>query len=205
MKEVLQNLIEYTQSAETVVVEAAHIYADKEPGQEQKGGSVVASEVLCALNKPTHKILLIDDIHVANSTIDLASYSQWLVKQGFMVDEVVMESTLIPDAHQLLGKIKEVVSPKKLVAARKEVGELNGFLGLWTEAGKVPLLTSGGQPTCNLLDAAFYIRKAQLGETCVTILPKPDGQNNYIKQQLQTLAVLRRVRPDISVVNIFFN
>lgn len=207
MKEVLQKLIEYTESAQTVVVEAAHIYADKEPDKEQQASSIVASEVLSALNKPTHKTLLIDDIHITNPTLDLKLYTQWLTKQGYSIDEVMMESTLIPDANQLLGQIGGVVSPRQLVVAKKEPWELNGSMatGLWTEVGKVPLLTPGGQPTCNLLDATFYIRKAQLGETCITILPKPDGQSDYIKQQLQTLAVLRRVRPDISVVNIFFN
>lgn len=207
MKERLQNLIEYTESAEMVVLEAAHIYADKEPGTEQQVSSLVASEVLSILNKPSHKILLIDDIHVTNPTFDLEFYQQWLTEQGYSIDEAVMESDLIPEAHQLLCKVKETVPSKKLALAKRSgwEWESNRSVGLWTEAGKVPLLTSSGQPTCNLLDAAFYIKKAQIGKTCITILPKPDEQSDYIKQQLQTLAVLRRVRSDISVVNIFFN
>lgn len=205
--ELLNDIAEYTKAVDIVVVEAAHIYADNEPGQEQQVSSLVASEVLACLNKPTHKTLLIDDIHITSPTLNLDFYTQWLAEQGYSVDEVVMESSLIQDSKQLLDQLRAVVPPRKLVSAKKEPWELNGSMatGLWTEVGKVSLLTPAGQPTCNLLDAALYIKKAQVGETCVTILPTPDGQNNYVKQQLQTLAVLRRVRPDISVVNIFFN
>lgn len=200
MKETLQHIREYTAAAEIVVIEAAHIYADKEPGCEQEASALLAAEVLSALDKSHHKMLLIDDIHIANSTLDVAFYKSWLEQQGYPIDEVVMESTLIPDAHQLLNTIKATVPPKKLSTPKREAWESIGSIGLWTQAGKAKLTETNGAPSCVLLDAAFYLKKAQQGQASVTILP-----NSYQEQQLQTLSVLKKVNPDISVINIFYD
>lgn len=200
MKETLQHIKEYTVAAEIVVIEAAHIYADKESGCEQKASALLAAEVLSALDKSHHKTLLIDDIHIINSTLDVEFYKTWLEQLGYPIDEVVMESTLIPDAHQLLNRIKATVPPKKLAIPKREAWESNGSIGLWTPAGKAKLTETNGAPSCVLLDAAFYLKKAQQGQVSVTILP-----NTYQDQQLQTLSVLKKVNPDIAVINIFYD
>lgn len=199
MKEVLHQIKEYAAPAQTVIVEAAHIYADKEPGMEQQAGARWASEVLASLKQSTHKTLLVDDIHVTSPKLDIAFYKAWLEKQGYPVDEVVLESVLKPDAYQVLAQVKESVPSKKIAVSK----ETKGSEGLWTQAGKVPLLVAG-QPSCCLLDAAFYMRKFQTGELCITVLPFK-GDQNYVEQQQQTLALLKKVKPDIQVVNIFFN
>lgn len=199
MKEVLHQIKEYVAPAQTVVIEAGHIYADKVPGLEQQAGAIWASEILVSLSQTTHRTLLIDDIHIVNATLDVGCYTLWLAKQGYPVDEIILESILKPESHQLLAKIKEIIPPKKIATSKTN----HGSEGLWTEAGKVPLLVSG-QPSCCLLDAALYLKKFQTGEYCVTVLPFT-GDQKYVEQQQLTLALLKKVKPDFQVVNIFFN
>ena len=50
-EELLNRIAEYTKAADNVVIEAAHIYADEEPGIEQQVSCLVAAEVLTFINK----------------------------------------------------------------------------------------------------------------------------------------------------------
>lgn len=200
MKEqLLDQLAEYTQRANSVVVEAAHIYANKQPGLEQQKGAYLASKVCSGLTIPVTRILLIDDFNVSARSLDTKDYLAWLADQGYAPDEVVMESDLIPSAQELLKEIKEIVPAKKLSAPRYDPWQVNGALGLWTPVGKVPLLTAGGRPSCALLDASFYLIKSKKGSVSFTILPY-----EYSPQQAATFAILSRINRFVPVVNLYF-
>lgn len=201
MKEILlDELVGYSQDAGSMVVEAAHIYANKQPGLEQQKGVYLASKVCSGLTIPVTRILFIDDFNVSARSLDTKDYLAWLADQGYTPDEVVMESDLVPSAQELLKEIKDVVPAKKLSVPRHGPWQVNGALGLWTPVGKVPLLTAGGRPSCALLDASFYLIKSKKGSVSFTILP-----HEYSPQQDATLAILRRINKFVPVVNLYFH
>ncbi len=200
MKEIIQNIQEYIGSANAVVLEAAHIYADKQPHLEQQKGAVLATAVNAGLGIPTIRTLLIDDYNITEKTLDINAYLVWLTDHGYAPDEVIMESDLVPAAHELLEEIKDRVPAKKLSTSKHDPWQSNGALGLWTPVGKVPLLTSVGRPSCALLDASLYLRKSQLAQACLTILPQ-----EYSSQQIATHAILKRINKSVPVVNLYFN
>ena len=198
MKEILDQIAEYTKTAECVVIEAAHIYADQEPSDEQSAGALVASYLLEVIHAPTQKLLFIDDYHPRVSTLNIEAYKQWLAELGYPVDQIIHEANLVLDAHQLVNKIKQVVPSKKL-HPKKPNG--SSSLGMWIPGGrKVSLLTQEGKPTCNALDASFYLKKAEIGDVALSVLPKC-----YLTQQIDTLALLDRIGHKLPIINIFFD
>lgn len=199
MKETLQQIAGYTLPTQRVVLEAAHIYTDGTPGIDQQAGAIWAKGIIEILPQPIHKVLFIDDVHPDNHTLNIEAYKNWLAEQGYPIDETVLESTLKPNAHQLLSKVRQIV-PKKKFAQSKEI---RGSEGLWTNTGKVPLLVAG-EPSCCLLDASLYLKKFEVGDACITVLPF-NGIQKYVEQQSQTLALLRKVKPEFLVINLFFN
>lgn len=200
LEEVIKKVQEHTAVASLVVVEAAHIYADQQPCAEQAVSASIAAEIGFNLGKPMHRMLLVDDYHPMAKTLELDSYIDWLSGQGYSTDEVIMESSLVQDAQELLEQIKQSVPKKKIALSKGDGWKPSLGLGLWTRMGKIPLLTSYGRPSCELLDAALYLKKSQLSETCLTILP-----NHYISEQSRTQAILGSIGHRISLVNIYFD
>ena len=198
IEQVLQKIAEHTQSG-PVVVEAAHIYADKKPGLEQQKGAQIAAQLCEGLNVPSIRMLLIDDFNVTTRSLDTNEYLSWLSDQGYIPDEIVMESELVPAAMRLLQELKDTVPAKKLVVPKYDPWQRSRALGLWTRVGKVPLLTTGGRPSCALLDASFYLQKSQKGLVSLTVLPQ-----EYSPQQAATMAILERVNKPVPVVNLYF-
>jgi hypothetical protein len=197
-EELLQEIAEYTKTAGNVVVEAAHIYADQEPNGEQSAGALVAHALLEVIKAPTHNLLFVDDFHTAKATLDIEAYQQWLAELGYPIDQTIKEATLVPDAHKLVDRIKQIVPGKKL-SPKKPDGSKS--LGLWVPGGrKVSLLTQEGKPSCNLLDASFYLKKAEIGEVSLTVLPKC-----YLPQQIDTIATLQRIGHNSPIINVFFD
>lgn len=194
-EELLEKMLKYTKSAENVVVEASHIYADQEPNGEHSAGAIVASKVLQRVYSSAQRLLFIDDFHPQRFLLNVDSYHAWLASYGFVVDQTVFESELVPEARLLRAIIEEAV-PKKVSYSKDN----SSSVGLWTPRGKVPLITQDGKPSCYLLDAALYIKKAGIGDLAITILPE-----SYLDQQLKTLAVLRRVGHSSQIINMFFD
>jgi hypothetical protein len=200
MKELMQSIQTYMGTSNSVVLEAAHIYADKQPNCEQQKGAVLAAAVYSGVGIPAIRTLLIDDYNVSEKTLDINAYLVWLTDHGYAPDEVIMETDLVPAAHELLEEIRDTVPAKKLSTPKYDPWQKNGALGLWTSVGKVSLLTTGGRPSCALLDAALYLRKSQLAPICLTVLPQ-----EYSTQQVATHAILKRISKSVPVVNLYFN
>lgn len=198
--EILKEIAEYTKGANIVVVEAAHIYTDQNPSEEQSGGAIVARALLEAISSPTQRMLFIDDFHPTEPTLDISAYQGWLANLGYPVDQTLFESALVPDAHLLLAKIKEIVPKKKLSYPKNDGWQSSPAIGLWTPRGKVSLITHQGDPSCSLLDASLYLKKAEMGEVALTVLPQC-----YLPQQLDTLALLAKVGHASPIINVFFD
>lgn len=198
--EILKEIAEYTKDANIVVVEAAHIYTDQTPSEEQSAGVLVAGTILEAISPPVRRLLFIDDFHPTESTLDIKAYQEWLVNLGYPVDQTLFESVLVSDAHQLLAKIKEVVPKKKLSYPKNDVWQSSPSIGLWTPRGKISLITGQGDPSCSLLDASLYLKKAEMGEIALTVLPQC-----YLPQQLDTIALLAKAGHVLPIINVFFD
>ncbi len=198
-KELLNQISEYTNATGSVVIEAAHIYADQQVGKEQVIGAVLAAEIVACITRPIHRMLLIDDIHTKDNSLDLAEYRSFLTHNGFDIDELVLESVLNSQAYDLLRQIKEVIPKKKLWQPKNDFYE-SMALGMWTRNGKVSLLDADHKPSCHLLDAAFYIDKAKKASLAITVLP-----SQYIPQQQKTLSILERINMNFNILNVFFD
>lgn len=196
MKEEIDQINQYFQGADTVVVEAAHIYADKEPGEEQKIGAQIAAQISAGLAARARKALLIDNLNIAQNILDKDAYLSQLKAWGFEPDDVFMEKDMVEGVLEeggLIDKIKENKSAK--------IKNGDGLTKrIWTPDGMIGLVKPNGIPTCAALDAVFSYRKSLIGQGCVTILPE-----SYIDQQKTTQEILTKAGISISIANLFFN
>lgn len=199
MKEIYKDIDKYIKPEDKVALEAAHIYMDQKPTEEQKNGASIGYELAQCFPR-SRKLLMIDDLNVTSQSLDTAQYLEWLKGFGFSPDEVFMESNLVDSGISLLQRIKETVKKKKLAIKTPLAGSEAQPIGLRTALGRVPLITEKGRLSCALLDAAFYLRKAQTTYVSLTILPE-----SYAPQQQATFEVLKAAGEHLRIVNVFFD
>lgn len=199
MKQEIDQINQYLNESESVVVEAAHIYADREPGQEQQTGALLAARISAGLKPGVVRTLLIDDYNVNGKSLDVKAYLSWLADFGYNPDHVFMESDLVSDAHELIKELKEKIPSKKLWAPRNDPWKQNHGLAFWTKHDKVFLVTSQNRPSCPVLDTALYFRKRKLGGEALTILPE-----TYLPQQRAVKAIMEKLERQVPIVNLYF-
>ncbi len=181
-----------------LVIEAGHIQAKQTPGVEQTQGVGIAVDILSMTRNTAHKTVLIDDRKTLVKSGEITAYIRWLVDNGYKPDTVFLESELTKPALELLHELQEKYSwdfsTHVPTRGRRYRGE-----GIRTSAGTAPLLTSSGEPSVELMDAALYREKSLLGDIPVTILPE-----HYRGEQRKTMALLKKVGENIPVTNVFF-
>lgn len=177
---------------QSVCIEAAHIYMNEKPNESHDLAAQIAGEISKHLKLQGCKVsnnLFIDDYHPKPEefTLCIKDYLSRLATHEFAPDIITYESALKIPAHNLAKTLdlkKEVThSGEKTVLNHKKI-----------------LLLSSGSPTCNLLDAAFYVAKLSIFEVAITVLPV-----RYEEHQAKVRKILRKLgygRPKI--VNIFF-
>lgn len=196
MKQEIDQLNEYFQGSETVIVEAAHIYADKQPGDEQRIGAQIAAQISASLNARVRNALLIDNLNVAQSILDKDEYLTQLSSWGFVPDSVFMEKDMVPGVIGTGGLVDQI-NEQKTAKIKNGEGLTKRF---WTPEGMVLLVKPNGIPTCAALDASFYKQKSSLAQACLTILP--DG---YQDQQKTTQTIMQKAGILIPVANLYFD
>lgn len=193
MKQDKEKINSHLNGASSVVLEAAHIYADKTPGDEQRIGAEIASELSESFHATVRKALLIDDFNITAKTLDTGFYLEQLKSWGFSPDDVFMESDLVPAAPDLVNRIKALKSAK--------VKNWDGRGSrIWSPNGMVGLIKPDGRPTCPALDALLYEKKSRLAQAAVTVLPL-----SYADQQIATQTVMEKAGISIPIVNVFFD
>lgn len=198
MKEQIEQVNRFLGGAETVVIEAAHIYADQEPGDEQKIGAQIAAQISAGLEARARKALLIDNLNVAKSTLSKEAYLAQLKAWGFIPDDVFMETDLVAGVTEAGGLI-DVIKQRRLVKVKNGEGLTKRF---WDQDQEkmIGLVKKDGIPTCPALDALLYKRKSSLGQACVTILP-----GTYADQQIATQSIMKKAGISVPIANLFFN
>ncbi len=83
--------------AKEVILEAAHIHADRRPGKEQIDAIRVFKKTIKLMEDKgfsgvVRKQVMVDDYHVVNN-LDYKSFSDKLLKLGFEFDELILESS----------------------------------------------------------------------------------------------------------------
>lgn len=197
MKEI-EEINKFIDGAETVVVEAAHIYADKEPGDEQRIAAQIAAQVSVGLAARARKALLIDNLNVAQNTLNKDAYLAQLSAWGFIPDDVFMETDLVSGVTESGGLI-DTIRQRRLVKIKNGEGLTKRF---WNQdkGEMLTLVKKDGTPTCPALDALLYKRKSSLGSACVTILPL-----SYADQQTATQTIMQKAGISIPVANLYFD
>lgn len=193
MKAEIEEINQYLGGAESVIIEAAHIYADKQPGGEQKVGAQIAAQISAGLNAMTRRVLLIDDYNIGQKTLDIDAYVAAVSGWGFIPDDLFMESDLVTEAPFLVDRIRN----RKSTKLKNWEGSGVRF---WTPHGIVGLIKPDGRPTCPALDALLYEKKATLGSACVTVLPI-----EYSTQQQATQSVMGKAGISIPIANLYFD
>lgn len=200
MQKEIEKINGYLESRESVVVEAAHIYADKQPAEEQLTSALLASGVSAGLKARIVRTLLIDDYNVVEKTLNTKSYLDWLSDHGYVPDHVFMESDLVSDARELVKELKDRIPPKKFWIPKNDFRKQNHELAFWTRERKVFVVTRENRPSCPLLDAALYLRKSRLAAASLTVLPE-----RYAPEQRATGAILEKLDRSLPIVNLYFS
>lgn len=175
-----------------VIVEAGHIYMDKEPDKEHEVAAEIAARISASLAKHGHvviKQLFVDNYNPnpENFSLDVKSYVDFLESKGFKPDIVTYESWLETPAKNLLAALK--------THHDKEGGNI--FLA---DDSGIKLQVED-RPTCSLLDSALYIAKLSMCEMTITVLPR-----KYKAQQKSVFSILSRLgyaRP--LIINALFD
>lgn len=167
-----------------VVVEAAHVYADKPVGTEVEAGVVAALPLigqLAALPVEVETMLFVDDL-VAGIGGDEALNKVMegvlgtLAGFGYHPGRVRYESALVSEANRLLFQL---LRKGKTKSYNGRVMFKNGW---WSLKGKDK---NPNLPCCELLDAVLYMKKLEQFGGAVTVLPE-----SYQLQQAKTKAIL---------------
>lgn len=198
MKEHIEQINDFLEGAETVVVEAAHIYADKEPGDEQRISAEIGTQISAGLSPRVRKLLLIDDLNITQNTLNQPDYLILLKEWGFIPDEVFLEKDMVPGVigpDGILEKIKQAKSAK----IKNGEGQTKRF---WAPNPDrmIKLVKADGIPTCAALDSVFSRQKSTMAQGAVTILPE-----NYMDQQRETQTIMQRAGIVLPTANIYFS
>lgn len=187
---------------ETAVIEGGHVYVD--PTQSiLKDKDFLSAEYGIKISLDIYKNgkknfiwWFIDDLHKNGqvSPIYKDLPAQWGSVPYIIMTEA--DPSLNQEALDLIPRF-----PKdQLLEYRKGIvlkGEFDSNYGLCKKND------SGLVPSCNLIDAALYIRKFNFLNRrggCITILPE-----EYINQQTAVHAMLDALKEEIPVINVYFN
>lgn len=181
-----------------IVIEAGHIKAKVNPGNEQEQGVNIVVNMLESIPNSTHKTLLVDDRTTQLKSGDLTNYIKWLTDHGYKPDTVFLESELFKPAFELHHELRDRY-PHDFLMHMATRGRRSRGEGIRTDAGLASLLTLSGEPSVELMDAALYLEKERLGDMSLTVLPE-----QYIDQQKKTLALLDKAQRRVPVAHVFF-
>ncbi|MFA5021824.1 MAG: hypothetical protein WC508_01980 [Patescibacteria group bacterium] len=164
-----------------VVIEAGHIYADEHPGKEHIESLKLAAELSERLTRARInpvQLMLIDDYSSTETKLCQKNYLSRARGLGFDPVEIIMESSLVTGAEQVIEKLTEA----------KLIGHSDGIV--MTASPKIHLKKPDGKFSCVALDAAFYRYRFRHWPFSVTILPG-DSPRRYQDQQKHTRQILR--------------
>ncbi len=170
----------------TVIVEAAHIYTNENPGEDHHLSAQVGntmSNLLGLLGYSVQKWLFIDNYnpHFQEKPIvlDEEAYQSQLKVWGFSPDHVAHEQDLVPAAKDVLGHL--------VAQGHAYKHPLTGNFLL--QKGNINLYDpKKDHVKCALLDACFYLEKVKQSGCSLTIL-----EEQYVSQQKATMAILRKL------------
>jgi len=139
-----------------VSIEYAHIYTNKEIGEEQKLSLEVLGNIIKESSKEnTSLVVMVDDYSFPDPAFDYGSFADWLAGHGFKPNLILRESQLIPLCDEVL----------KLIEDKTLQSELNVYI----RSKKYP---------CSLFIAAWYLLR--LGCLRSTIFPENEIANSLI-------------------------
>ena len=199
----LENILKT--SNQKVIIEASHIYLNKQFSNEQKIGANLASELEKSLpsSAKVENMLFVDDYNVEQTTLDLPSYISTISKEGFAPQTIIRESEMIDQAKEIVKTLDE----KGLIKERTLQDGTDVIEFIDKENNKLVRLTQeerNGEEckySCSLLDTVAYTKKFEKADVAVTVLPK-----SYEEQQIKTKQILKALGYDPSrVVNIYFD
>lgn len=147
-------------------VEFAHIYADSIFSEEQDESLNVMKGYLDRESNPDSLVvaaILIDDLHVEESTLDVNEFIRCILRRGLAPDHVVFEGRLGPVADFIIGELPS----DRLVwdTFRKAGKKVLSFVG--DDGNKIGLknvFDDREEHTCAILSAAWSLCRAGICE-----------------------------------------
>lgn len=200
MIEILKANLQIIEGSSTACVEAAHIYTDEQPGLEHQMSAVIGtnvSRILEEMGVDVNRMLFVDDFNADSKDLDIHEYESFITKHGFIPDVVVMETTLVEDAKEIVRVLEglgltEVNKNGATILKKKEKREKEVVLK------KSPSL--GSVPACSALDAALYIKKFEHSGVCVTVL-----HERWKNQQDSVKRVITALGMEIPVLDVYYS
>lgn len=174
--------------AKKVVIEAAHLHADRNPSQTQFDTAVLRNTFIRKLKSEgftgvVDNILMIDDYHVVNR-LDYKKYVVSLERKKFIPDFVILESSPVIRAVAI-EVLKKLI---KLVPGKLEIKGGNLYLKI-SQSKVIELIESFGNKDvigCVLFDAAFSLFKKDIrGTNSIFVSLNP---NNFRKTDFKILS-----------------
>lgn len=193
-------------SGKSVLVEAGHIYTNQVPNNTHFMGAkygVLIGKYLEAQGVPVKKMLFIDDYNPkfgpkTSTQLNIEKYIKSLKEIGYVPDEVIFESELVPKAKEIIAALHDNGHTKE--KTNELVLRKNGD----KKAKEVRLFTNWGgveKISCAVLDASLYSIKNGQADTTFTIL---DNSGFYVNQQKYTGFILNKMaKVGLAIPNIY--
>jgi hypothetical protein len=170
---------------EKIIIEAGHIYADQNPGEEEIQGAKIGASLSLLFKQAGFEVsnmLFVDNYNASQNTLDIDSYVNFLKSLGFNPDKILYEADFQSDAQDIINHLEK----------QGVIYEDNGIIKL--QKKKIHLYdTAKDKYSCALLDAALYIAKQDSSDSSVTVLPL-----DYKSQQKNTMKILQALGVDTS-------
>lgn len=143
-----------------ISIEFAHLYADQQFLSEQQYSLMLAArhQKTCEQRGLSVSMLvMIDDLHASSLFMDRNRLRHHVLRYGGTVDDIILESSLIPAALELIATV-----PSSLVWCEAFRRERKTVLFMETPQGTTPLLTTRKgrhMPSCAVLSATLLLTR----------------------------------------------
>ncbi len=179
-----------TAKVRKLILEGGHIYGDEEPGEKHFSDMKLTGLLRAHLLQQgfdVESLLMVDDFHPAENTLDVDAYKAAALAVGWPIDHLAFESEMAPLAEAMIETLRKLGK----VAAQGD--------GLVLNDGRMSahLLTpEKGELSCAILDSALSVIKYRIlkGQGVVNVLDRGlKGQQRNTRQIVRAVLGEKRL------------
>lgn len=179
-----------TAKVRKIILEGGHIYGDEEPGEKHFNDMKLTGLLRAHLLQQgfgVESLLMVDDFHPAENTLDVEAYKAAALQVGWPIDHLAFESEMAPLAEAMIETLKQL---------GKVAAQGNGLVLNDGRMGAHLLTPENGELSCAVLDSALSLVKYRIlkGQAVVNVLDRGlKGQQRNTRQIVRAVLGEKRL------------